>query len=90
MTMLFTLNTADLESLAASFGAQIHTCADDFQLHIHCRMDGACSAVKRREQSIDAVASWMSSNRQGLTGSETEVLPIGTKAALTKASAIVP
>jgi hypothetical protein len=84
--MLFTLYTADLESLAASFGVQIHTYADDNQLYIHCRPDGAISAATRLELCLDAVAHWMSSNRLRLNGSKTEVLWIGTKAALNKSA----
>ena len=55
--LLFTLYTADLEKIAASYNLRIYQNADDTQLYGHCSFDASMDLQERMSKCIDEIAA---------------------------------
>ena len=53
---LFILYTADLADVAAAHDVNIHSYADDTQLHLHCQREDTTMAIQRLEMCISDVS----------------------------------
>ena len=76
--LFFTLYTADLEKIAASYNLRIHQYADDTQLYGHCSFDASMNLQEKMSKSIDEIAAWMKANQMKLNSSKTEVIWFST------------
>jgi hypothetical protein len=72
--ILFVLYTADLLSLVEDGGLLPHLYADDTQVYGSCRPSAVAAFSAKVTECVDAVASWMKSNRLQLNSGKTEVL----------------
>lgn len=72
--ILFILYTADLTSLIQDSGLLPHLYADDTQVYGSCRPVAIAAFSAKVTECVDAVASWMKSNRLQLNTDKTEVL----------------
>ena len=76
--LLFTLYTADLEKIAASYNLRIHQYADDTQLYGHCSFDASMDLQERMSKCIDEIAAWMKANQMKLNSSKIEIIWFST------------
>ena len=77
--LLYILYTADVAALVESLGFKVHLYADDTQLHDFCFPSDAVVLASRVNTAIEAVSSWMSSNRLCLNLDKTKYLWFGTR-----------
>ena len=70
---MFTLYTADLEKIAASYNLRIRQYADDTPLYGHCSFNASMDLQKRMSKRIDEIAACMKANQMKLNSSKTEV-----------------
>ena len=82
--LLFKLYTADVEWIATQHGADLHTYADDTQLHTSCSTSDASTSAAVLLRSINDVDQWMSSNRLRLNDENTQFIWLGSSQMLTK------
>ena len=61
--LLYILYTADVAAFVESLGFKVHLYADDTQLYDFCSSSEAEALAIRVNTGIEAVSSWMSSNR---------------------------
>ena len=80
--LLYILYTADVAALVESLGFKVHLYADDTQLYDFCSSLEAEALAIRVSTAIEAVSSWMSSNRLCLNLDKTEYLWFGTRSGL--------
>ena len=83
-SLLFTLYTAALEKLAASYNLRIHQYADDTQLYRHCSFDASINLQERMSKCIDEIAARIKANQMKLKSSKTEVIWFSTCRSLYK------
>ena len=76
---LVNLYTADVIHIAHSFGVTVHCYADDLQLYVYCTVAEAPAALQRILGCIEAIDSWMGSNRLKLNPDKTQLIWLGTK-----------
>lgn len=74
---LFVLYAAEVLIIARSFGFMAHAYADDLQLYDHADPAVCESLVTRLSACVEAVGSWMASNRLRLNPSKTELIWLG-------------
>ena len=72
--ILFVLYTADILSLVEDGGLLPHMYADDTQVYGSCPPTAAKELSQKLSDCVNAVASWMTSNRLQLNANKTEVL----------------
>ena len=77
--LLFSLYTADVIRTAQSFGISKHCYADDLQLYVHCRADEAATAITQLLACIQAIDSWMGSNRLKMKPDKTQFIWLGLR-----------
>ena len=79
---LVNMYTADIIHIAHSFGVTVHCYADDLQLYVYCTVAEAPAALQRILGCIEAIDSWMGSNRLKLNPGKTQLIWLGTKGRL--------
>ena len=82
--LLYILYTVDVAALVESLGFKVHLYADDTQLYDFCSSSEAEALAIRVNTAIEAVSSWMSSNRLCLNLDKTKYLWFGTRQQLGK------
>jgi len=75
--LLFILNTADTEWIAAPYGVDLHSCADDAQLYASSSAADASTSTAVLLCCINDVCIWMSSNRLRLNAEKTQLVHMG-------------
>jgi len=73
------LYTAELENIAAEMGINIHMCADDTQLYIHCKPSDTVDAIAKLERCIGVVDNWMAASRLKMNSDKSEVIWVGSR-----------
>jgi len=78
--ILFLLYIADLQSLIEHYDLRPQHFADDTQIYGFCSpLASSCAALQSRiSECIDAVSSWMKSNRLQLSTAKTEIIWLAT------------
>ena len=76
--LFFLLYTAPLLPLIEKHGFKVHAYADDLQIYDHVHSTSAAALVARFSDCVDAVKSWMASNRLRLNPSKTEMIWLGS------------
>jgi len=78
--ILFLLYIADLQSLIEHYDLRPHHFADDTQIYGFCSpLASSCAELQSRiSECIDAVSSWMKSNRLQLNTAKTEIIWLAT------------
>src|SRR6218665_3940916 len=76
--------TSDIASLLASQAMLGQLYADDVQAYQHCPASDALVTVSAMSRTMEALGSWMSSNRLRLTPHKTQFIWLGTRQHLTK------
>ena len=76
--LLYVLYTADIQRLVVSLGFGVHLYADDTQFHGSCKPADAADLAARSIDIINAVKTWMSSNRLQLNADKTQFIWLGT------------
>ena len=76
--LLFPLNIADLQMIAASYKLRIPEYADDSQLYGQCSFDASMDLQERMSKCIDEIAVWMKANQMKFNSSKTEVICFST------------
>ena len=61
--ILFLLYTADIGLIAEKHGINLHSCADDSELYIHCKVHDVAVTCLRVVSCIRDIDNWMSSHR---------------------------
>ena len=82
--LLFIIYTSDLASLLASHAMQAHLYADDVQAYQHCRASDTVATVRSMYFAMEALGTWMSSNRLRLNSLKTQFIWLGTRQQLKK------
>ena len=77
--LLYILYTAGVSSLLSTCGLLHQLYADDVQAYVHCHAADAISSVSLMSHAIDALSSWMASNRLLLNPSKTQFIWLGTR-----------
>ena len=85
-TLLFLLYLAEVPSIAAIHGLNMHCYADDGQLYVSEKAESAASLISKVSACISEIDSWMSSNRLKLNSEKTQFIWFGTKQQLKKVS----
>ena len=75
--LLYLLYTADLCPFLSSLGLLHQLFADDIQAYIHTHPSDIVAVVSRMLASVDALSSWMASNRLLLNPSKTQFIWLG-------------
>ena len=68
--LLFIVYTSDLASLLASHALLAQLYADDVQAYQHCHASDAAATARAMSIAMEALGTWMSSNRLRLTPSK--------------------
>ena len=76
--LFFLLYTAPLLPLIKQHCFKVRAYADDLQIHDHVHFTSASALVARFSDCVDAVKSWMASNRMRLNPSKTEMIWLGS------------
>ena len=76
---MFTLYTAYVIRIAYSIGVDVHCCADDLKLYVHCRANEAAATVACLIACIAASETWMSSNRLKMNPEKTQFIWLGSR-----------
>ena len=76
--LLYVLYTADIQRLVVSLGFDVHLYADDTQFHGSCMPADTADLAALSMDVINAVKTWMSSNRLRLNADETQFIWLGT------------
>ena len=82
--LLYIIYTADVERVVRLFGFAVQLYADDTQLYGNCLPGDAGDLSVRVLEVIDAMESWMSSNRLRLNADKTQFIWFGTRQQLAK------
>src|SRR6218665_266380 len=82
--LLFLLYTADISVIAMEYNLGVHCYADDGQLYVFDKADGADSLVSRVNACIAENDVWMSSNRLKLNSEKTQFIWLGGRQQLNK------
>ena len=77
--LLYILYTAGISSLLSTCGLLHQLYADDVQAYVHCLAADVMSSVSLMSHAIDALSSWMASNRLLLNPSKTQFIWLGTR-----------
>src|SRR6218665_350658 len=83
-SLLFLLYTADISVIAMEHNLGVHCYADDGQLYVFDKADGADSLVLRVNACIAEINVWMSSNRLKLNSEKTQFIWLGGRQQLNK------
>ena len=76
--ILFLIYTAEVVLVVRKHGFNVHAYADDLQIYDHTAPSGMASLLQRMAVCIEDVSTWMSSNRQCLNPSKTELIWLGS------------
>src|SRR6218665_3794713 len=82
--LLYTIYTSDIASLLASQAMLGQLYADDVQAYQHCPASDALVTVSAMSRTMEALGSWMSSNRLRLNPHKTQFIWLGTRQQVTK------
>src|ERR1043165_8729640 len=82
--LLFIIYTSDLASLLASHAMLAQLYAVDVQAYRHCPASDAVITVRAMSLAMEALGTWMSSNRLRLNSSKTQFIWLGTRQQLAK------
>src|SRR6218665_2093779 len=77
--LIFLLYTADISVIAMEHNLGVHCYADDGQLYVFDKADGADSLVLRVNTCIAEIDVWMSSNRLKLNSEKTKFIWLGDR-----------
>src|SRR6218665_3440105 len=83
-TLLYIIYTSDIASLLASQAMLGQLYADDVQVYKHFPASDAHVTVSAMSRTIEALGSWMSSNRLRLNPHKTQFIWLGTRQQLAK------
>ena len=72
--LFFLLYTAPLLPIIEEHGFKVHAYADDLQIYAHVSPKRSSDLVTRFSDCVEAVKSWMASNRLKLNPSKTEII----------------
>ena len=76
--LFFLLYTAPLLPIIEEHGFKVHAYADDLQIYAHVSPERSSDLVTRFSDCVEAVKSWMASNRLKLNPSKTEIIWLGS------------
>src|SRR6218665_1225911 len=82
--LLFIIYTSDLASLLASHALLAQLYADDVQAYQHCRTSDAAPTAQAMSIAMEALGTWISSNRLRLNSLKTKFIWLGTRQQLAK------
>ena len=82
--LLFTIYTTPLSSLLSASPTQHHLYADDTQLYLTFSPSSFSSTIETLQNTIQAVANWMSANLLSLNPSKSEFMVVGLPKQLSK------
>src|SRR6218665_137931 len=77
--LLYIFYTSDIASLLTSQEMLGQLYADDVQAYQHCPASYALVTVSAMSQTMEALGSWMSSNRLRLNSHKTQFIWLGTR-----------
>src|SRR6218665_162280 len=82
--IIFVIYTSDIVSLLASHALLAQLYADDVQVYQHCRASDAAAIARAMSITMEALGTWMSSNRLRLSYLKTKFVWLGTRQQLAK------
>jgi hypothetical protein len=82
--ILYIIYTSGLATLLTAHAVSGQQYADDVQAYAHCLPSNAIEAVRIMSGTLDALETWMSSNRLRLNPSKTKFIWLGTRQQLAK------
>ena len=82
--VLFTLYSQILSDVISAHGCDFNKYVDNFELSQSTPPDEFCSVQKGIQTCIEAVLSWMNSNKLILNTDKTEVMAVGTSSHLSR------
>src|SRR6218665_3391303 len=82
--LLYIIYTSDIASLLAPQAMLGQLYADDVQAYQHCPASDALVTVSAMSRTMEALGSWMSSNRLRLNPHKTQFIWLGTRQQLAK------
>ena len=82
--VLFTLYSQILSDVISAHGCDFNKYVDNFELSQSTPPDEFCSVQKGIQTCIEAVLSWMNSNKLILNTDKTEVMAVGTSSRLSR------
>src|SRR6218665_739881 len=82
--LLFIIYTSDFASLLASHALLAQLYADDVQAYQHCRASDAAATARAMSIAMEALGTWMSSNRLRFNSLKTKFIWLGTRQQLAK------
>jgi hypothetical protein len=81
---MYTKYTKPLTAIIEKYGVKYHIYADDTQLYIFFETDGSTAALKRMEECIAEIRTWLRQHMLKLNDEKTEVLLLGSKNMVSK------